>query len=85
MLLKLKHLKKNLKTWVYKALKIRSFKTLGIEERSVQHLPYKKQEAAIVSLRFEAWVKHFDISCDKTQKRKMRLAFMAGFYSRELE
>lgn len=85
MLKRLKHLKKSLKSWVCRKLKIRSFKTLGIEERSVAHLPYEKQEAAIVALRFEAWVKHFDIAHDKIQKRKMRTAFAAGFYARTLE
>lgn len=84
----LKTLKKTIATWVYKKLTghaPRTFKTLAVEERSVAHLPLNQQEAAIIMLRFEAWRAHFDISTgDKAQLRKMRLAFRAGFFSREL-
>lgn len=84
----LKTLKKTLATWVYKKYRghaPRTFQTLAVEERSVAHLPEDKQEPAIIMLRFEAWRRHFDISTgDKAQLRKMRLAFRAGFFAREL-
>jgi hypothetical protein len=79
----LRHLTTSLKSWAFRPK--RSFKTLAIEERSVAHLPKQKQELAIIELRFNAWLSHFDIAADKPQRRKMRLAFLAGFNARVLE
>jgi hypothetical protein len=73
----------SLKRWGFKNR--RRFKTLAIEERAVKLLPPHKREEAIIALRFGAWVQHFDIAADKVQRRKMLLAFRAGFNARELE